>query len=212
MTHRALWLIATPLFVLGATFAHSAAAERSEFPIAAIWRVRQLDLDFYSVTTIYSCDALERKVAHILESVGARADIVVDAGCSGHRFVRHGTVKVTLAAPVAATPENVRRETTYDAREELVARLRRFSLPTSAEIERFPAAWQRVSLTRNRRARIEQGDCDLVAAMREQIFPELSVDVAREAYTCPAPATRIRPQVEVIALLPSKTTSLALSD
>ncbi len=209
MAHRIHRSALAAMLLIGIAIARSASAGHTQLPIEAIWRIQKLHFHFYSSTTTYACDSLERKVANILKAVGARADVAADTGCFGNQFVRGGVVQVTLASAVPATPENVRRETSYDGRDELIARLRKAPLPTTADIERFPAAWQRVSLVRDRRARIERADCDLIVAMSKEVFPKIAVELDTRTFSCPISMTRIRPLVDVTALLPAKSIPLA---
>ncbi len=169
-------------------------------PVQAIWHLQKMHFRFHSTRTSYACDALERKVADILRALGAREDIDVDPGCFRGEFVSGAAVQVTLAAPVPATDANVRQATTFDSRDELLARLRGIELPTATDLERFPAAWRRISLQRDRLVRLEQGDCDLLLAMRKHIFPKLAVRVDEKSFRCSSFATHLRPRVEAAAL------------
>lgn len=169
-------------------------------PVQAIWHIQKMHFRFRSSRTSYACDALERKVAGILRALGAREDIDVDSGCFRGQFVSGAIVQVTLASPVPATDENVRRATTFDGRDELVARLYGMELPTAADIERFSARWRRISLQRDRLARLEQADCDLLLAMHKQVFPKLAVRVDEKSFRCSSFAAHLRPRVEAEAL------------
>jgi hypothetical protein len=115
---------------------------------------------------------------------------------------------VTLAAPIPATDENVRRATTFDSREELLARLHRTELPTAPDLERFPTTWSRISLQRDRRARVDQSDCDLLRALAEQVFPRMSVRVEHR-FSCASFGSSLPPRVEVAALLPIENAPIA---
>jgi len=171
--------------------------------VEAIWHVQQLQFQFRSQSTSYACDALENKIANILRAVGARDDVAVDSGCHSRQFISGALVNVTLATPLVASEENVRRAVAYDSRDELVARLQRAQLPSATDLERFPASWERVSLTRNRLVRLDSGDCDLLSAMSQQLFPKLSIRMDESELRCSATSTRIRPRFSVAALLRS---------
>lgn len=177
--------------------------------VDAIWHVQQVRFRFRSGRTSYACDALQRKVAGILRALGARRDIAVDCGCFRGEFVHDASVQVTLATPVPATDENVRRATTFDGREQLLARLQGTELPTPADLERFPAMWSRVALQRDRRARVDQSDCDLLRALAEQVLPRMSVRIDRHRFNCASFGSSLRPRVEVAALLPIKAEPIA---
>src|SRR5690606_7282072 len=169
--------------------------------VDAIWHVQQLQFQFRSQSTSYACDALELKIANILRAVGAREDVKVDSGCYSRQFVSGAIVNVTLATPLIASEVNVRRAVAYDSRDELVARLQRVRLPSATDLERFPASWERVSVTRNRFVRLDPGDCDLLSAMSRQLFPKLSIQMDESELRCSSSTTRIRPRFSVAALL-----------
>lgn len=178
--------------------------DADEATVNAIWRVQHFDFTYTSSNVYYSCGALQRKVGAILRAVGAHHRVAVDVHCMGGDFVRFAFVRVTLAVPAEATQEAVIAATTFDARAQLVARLRKLRLPTAEDIPRFPAAWKTVSLTRNRALRLESGDCDLLRGMRDQLFPKLSIRVSSGGLRCtPGVATRMRPKLEVTALMPA---------
>lgn len=191
------------------TLSAEASRTAADVHVEAIWQVQQVQFRFRSFRTSYACDALERKVAGILRALGARHDIKVDSGCFRGQFVQDAFVQVTLVAPVPATDENVRRATTFDSREELLARLQQTELPTAADLERFPATWSRVSLQGDRRARVDQSDCDLLRALAEQVFPRMSVRVEKNRFSCSSFGSSLRPRIEIAALLPVEVAPVA---
>ena len=75
-----LWPVSAVLgLVLLMTGVQSAAQE----PIAAVWKEKRFNFIFSSATAVYSCSALEGRVAGILRAVGARDDVKVTASdCS----------------------------------------------------------------------------------------------------------------------------------
>ena len=117
--------------------------------IDAIWHIERIDFAYHSSTVRYECGALQRRIAEILHAVGAHARIGVELTCVSGDMVRHAGAHLTLAVPVEATAENVAAATDYDTRDELIARLRQEQLPSANDIERFPASWRTVALTRN---------------------------------------------------------------
>lgn len=172
--------------------------------IDAIWRIERFDFVYHSSDVFYSCGALQRKISAILRAVGAHARVAVEIRCPGGQLVRNAFASITLAIPTEANQENVRAATTFDTRAQLIARLRRTQLPSANDIQRFPASWQIVSLSRNRTLRLGPGDCDLLRGMRDQVFPKLSVRVASKGLRCSTgSATRIPPKIDVSALLPA---------
>lgn len=180
--------------------------------IVAVWRVHHVDLVYHSATVYYSCGALQSKISAILRAVGAHTRVFVDAGCMSGDFVNHTFARVTLATPVEATPAAIRAAATFDARERLIARLRKIRLPTEADVQRFPAEWQTVSLSRQRGLRLDAGDCDLLRALRKQVFPQLAIRVDKGGHCTSGLATRLRPRLEVTALMPASSSPGAASD
>lgn len=170
--------------------------------IEAIWRVQHINLRYQSFTTRYSCQALERKVTDILQAIGAHVRLVIDSGCAGAQLTSSARLSLAVASPVTATPENVARATMHDGRTQLVARVRNISLPQAADLERFPAQWQDVRLTSQHR-RLTSADCDLIAALNEQVFPHLTVRLHQRSFSCPSAASRVRPHIVVTALRPT---------
>lgn len=173
---RALVLIAV---VIACTFALYANASTDSDPIEArveaIWRVQSFDF-YHSASVAYSCGALRGKIAAILKLAGAHASSIVEVECNG-TMLRTAQARITLASPVEATPENVRRATTFDGRAELLARMANISLPTAVDIEHFPATWRRVSLRGPGPSRLDASDCELLRGMIKQVFPKLSTRV-----------------------------------
>ena len=182
-----------------AAFAAEAASERV---IEAIWRVRHVEFRYDNHRYQYTCDALKNKVRAILRSMGAHKALTIDAGCSGDLFVQQMRARISLAAPVEATTENVLAATTFDERDQLIAKLRDQRLPTAADLERFPASWRRVSLSRESRLHLDAGDCELLNSIREQVLPQLSVNVRDWGRRCSLEATRVQARYEIEALMP----------
>jgi len=185
--------------------ADEAAATPSEI-IEAIWHVERIDFAYHSTTVRYECGALQRRIAEILHAVGANAHIGVELDCRSGDLVRHAATHITLAVPVEATAENVAAAASYDTRDELVARLRQEQLPSANDIERFPASWRTVALTRTPPLSLGPTDCDLLRSLRDQVFPRLRVPVISSGLNCGSGSdTRIQPRIHVNALMPSRT-------
>jgi hypothetical protein len=192
---------------LGAVFGVSVAAEApTDTPIVAIWQIERIDFVYSSTTVRYSCGNLQRRIAEILQAVGANARMGVELGCNSGELVRYANVHLTLAVPVEATEENVRAATDFDTHDQLVARLHQSQLPSANDIVRFPASWRTVALTRSPPLSLGPGDCDLLRAMRDDVFPLLRVRVVSSGLRCGGGAdTRIPPRIHVNALIPGRT-------
>jgi hypothetical protein len=181
--------------------AADAQVQHSAPVLEAMWHAQDLRFRFTSTTTHYSCDELGRRVVAILRALGAREGMAVQAQCSAN-FSGHGDLDVKLAMPVEATSANLERETTFDAKEQLVARVHKQPLPSVADVERFPAIRRQVVLTKNRALDIQYNDCDLLRGMRRQLFPQLDIRVVRRSFRCDPQPSHIRPRIIVEALLP----------
>lgn len=59
------------------------AVTQSPSRITAVWKERRLSFNYSSTSTIYSCNAMESRVASVLRAVGARDDVKVRVnGCN----------------------------------------------------------------------------------------------------------------------------------
>jgi hypothetical protein len=202
-SRRNRWLVLTAL--AGAVL-NCVVVRAADDTIAAIWQIEQIEFVYHSSTVRYSCGNLQRRIAAILHAVGAHSTIGVDLGCRNGDLVRHANVRLTLAVPVEATEENVRLATDFDTRDELVARLKHKQLPSANDVARFPASWRTVALVRSPPLSLGPGDCDLLRAMRDDVFPRLRVRVVSSGLHCGGGAsTRIKPHIQVNALMPSRT-------
>jgi len=174
--------------------------------ITAIWKVESIEFVYSSSTVRYSCEALRWRIATILQTVGAHSRMAIELSCSNVERVNYANARIKLATPVEASEENVRAATDYDTRDELVARLQHKELASAEDIQRFPATWRTVALTRTPPLSLGPGDCDLLRAMRDQVFPRLRVRVVSSGLNCGGgPDTRITPRIRVNALMPSRT-------
>ena len=194
------------LNVVVARSADNAQSVQPDATITAIWHVEEIQFVYSSASVRYSCGGLQRRIAAILHAVGAHSRIGVELGCNSGELVRYANARITLAVPIEASEENVRAATDFDTRDELVARLHQSQLPTANDIERFPASWRTVALTRSPPLSLGPGDCELLRAMRDEVFPRLRVRVLSSGLRCGGGAdTRIPPRIHVNALIPART-------
>jgi hypothetical protein len=171
-------------------------------PLDAIWQMQEFDLHIRTMQRYHSCSSLHEKISGILAAVGA-GSVVVKMSCSKDQLTNEAFARVATAAPVNASPENIEAATTFDSRQTLLARLRDIPLPTAQDIQRFPAEWRTVSLTRVSELRLGPADCELLRGMNEQIFPRLSIRVVRKQLSCNSQAvfSPARPVLVVEALV-----------
>jgi hypothetical protein len=169
--------------------------------VEAVWKVQSLSFAYSGYATVYSCDSLLEKVRDILQVVGARDTLRIRSwGCTD--MVTHGRMEITLESPVEATPENVQALTTYDSTQELVARVRNERLDRAEELQRFPATWKTISMSRDRQLKLGPSDCELVEQLRRDVFPRMSIRVERDRLRCSVAFGNIgQPQLRVAALV-----------
>ena len=171
-------------------------------PVTAIWRAQQVQLSFRSPRIYYSCDGLKNKIRAILIAVGAQEQLNVELPCRIGSLTNNAIVNITLATPIEATRENVAALTTYTTQDELVARVNNVHLPTANDIERFDAEWRPIALHKDRKVRIDGGDCQLLREVSEQLFPKIGVRLKdRELRCSDTGLTKIKPKLHVVALM-----------
>lgn len=169
--------------------------------VEAVWKVQSLTFAYSGYATVYSCDALLDKVREILQSLGARDTLRIRSwGCTD--MVNHGRMEITLESPVEATPENIQALTTYDSTQQLVARVRNEPLQVAEDVQRFPATWKTVSMTRDKRLKLGPSDCELVEQLRRDVLPRMSIRVEHDRLRCSVAFGNIgQPQLRVAALV-----------
>jgi hypothetical protein len=193
---------------LSVTLSSSVAARTPDPPasrvlqiVEAVWKVQSLSFAYSGYATVYSCDALFRKVSDILQTLGARDTLRIRSfGCTD--MVTHGRMEITLESPVEATPENIEALTTYDSKQQLVARVRNEHLATAEDVQRFPATWKTISMTRERALKLGPSDCELVEQLRRDVLPHMSIRVESDRLRCSTVFGNIgQPQLRVAALV-----------
>jgi hypothetical protein len=182
------------------TFALDAIA--GEVQIDAVWKPQRATFNFIGQTTRYACDELERRLRQVLLVLGAHKKMRIDRRhCSPFTGMR---VDITFSSPIEATPENVRALTTFDTKDQLVARLKGIELPSAEELTSFPAEWQAISLSKDRRLNLRAGDCELMEQIRRQLLPHLAPrDVSKRLVCSPGNLSARAPPLNVSALVAS---------
>lgn len=170
----------------------------------AIWKAQSLEFAYHGTMTAYSCTTLQRRLEAILRSVGARDTLsVVMQRCTDQSGAH---VRITLESPVEATPTNIEAATRHDGTDTLIARVRNQSLPTAENIERFPATWKTLSMSRDKELRLDSGDCELVKQLRREVFPRLAIRIVHDNLRCSAAFPNLgQPQLSVAALVAAPT-------
>jgi hypothetical protein len=199
---RVLLALIVPFAMLASAAVRAEAASADAQPAEAVWKVQSFDFSYGGLATSYSCGALRKRVRSILMRMGAHESIEVRTnGC--YDLSDFATLRITMASPVEATPENVRALTQYDAKDELIARVRGETLGSAADLERFAAEWRTISLARDQKLKLAPGDCELIEQLRRDVLPRMSVRVVEDNLRCSrAFGSYTRPQLTVFALVP----------
>lgn len=184
--HRFRLLVIAALYgCISASGATTHASVSSGVPTQAIWRIQEFDFYFRAERgRFHSCSSLRTKISGILEAVGA-GSVLVNISCSRDALVNNAFAHIAAATPMHASPENVAQATTFDTEQQMVARLREIPLPTPETIERFPAEWRKITVTKVAGIRLGPEDCDLLHDLHKQVLPHIpSVRVVRASFAC----------------------------
>ncbi len=112
-------------------------------------------------------------------------------------------IRIQLQMPVELTPAVMKEIEKDKSRRELVSRVTRNPNAAMNDPIVFEAQRQQVTLS-SRTVRLQPEDCDLLDQMNTQLFRKLAVKVTRRTASCgPRDSSRIPPQMDVEALLPT---------
>jgi hypothetical protein len=186
------------VLLLAGSVAH-AQSQPDAAVVEAVWKPQRINFVYRGYSTLYSCGSLQAKLEKILTTVGARGGVELRAYSCDEVLARF---EIALISPVEATPENVEELTTYDARDELIARVRGEQLASAEDLQRFPAVWKTISFARSREMRLAPGDCELVLQLRRHILPRMAVQVVNDQVRCSQFGNIGKPQLTVSALVP----------
>jgi hypothetical protein len=168
-------------------------------PIQSTWKVQEIRYSYFGFTTQYSCDAAEQKLKSILTALGAHpATSVKASGCTLNQPSRDFFVTITTATPIPVSdlPTPTSNEA---ARADLIKRL---GVKSEFAEEEFPATWKTVDLSRDRKLRLEPGDCELMEGLRDNVLPKLTVKVEADDVNCtPKQVSITTPALKVSALV-----------
>lgn len=188
------------------TYAADEAAPslRPEQVIQSLWQPQEINVTYHGFTTAYDCRALEDRVKRILLAVGAHPNTqVVARGCDFNRISRTAFIRIQTATAVPVTPELLEELAKDQSKQELIKRV---GGKNRRDMDEFPAAWQRVELSRNRRIGLSPGDCELMKLLRDDVFGKLAVKVVEDDVDCvPNQVSLITPKLTVEALMPAPT-------
>ncbi|MGH8174878.1 MAG: hypothetical protein ACREV5_01285 [Steroidobacter sp.] len=206
---RGCLLIACVATVLAPTT--GALAEVVDPIVDAVWKPQRVNFEYRGYGTLYTCGSLEDKLEAILERIGAREDLRV-GGYACDDQIGIARFHIDFNSPVEATPDNIRALTAYDARDVLIARARAETLASPEDLAHFPAIWKTVSFARDRKLKLQAGDCELVRQLRRQVLSRMSVRIVTDRVHCSSAFGNIGPpRLTVSALVPAPA-SIAVGD
>jgi hypothetical protein len=176
------------------------AADPAAKSVQAVWKPVEIKYSYVGFTTAYNCDAFEQKVRNILLRLGAPEQTRVRAnGCIDvTRPSRNFFVTINSAAVI---PASEAKEPADKATRELAERLTGKKDPLKTDP--FPAQWQTVELSRDRRLDLQPGDCELMEGLSKDVLPKLSIKIVSDRVLCtPNNLSITTPELTVSALVP----------
>lgn len=222
---------ASPTALLALALLAASSAGAAQEPVAAVWKERELFFAYRSSLVVYTCSALEDRVARILRGVGARPDLQVrvsncsesvplpdppmnDGGSWGAwepvadrsltrrpETLQLVNVHVRLMMPVEVTPDIVDELNKDRSRRELVSRVTGNPAARFNDPIVFTAQRQLVTLSR-KTIGLDPEECELLDQMSASGFRELGIRVVRRGFVCDSNRiSRIAPELEVEALI-----------
>jgi hypothetical protein len=175
-------------------------ARADEGMVKAVWKRQEVTFFLQTFTTFYSCEGLRGRLKTLLIAAGARKeDLRIQVtGCDPNDGpTRSPYVRITLASPVEATPENIAEIDKDHATRELAARVRNETLEPNTP---FDAQWQPVPYTRGK-LDLEPGECELIDELNKRVFSKLAMRVVKNELSCtPHQLTLGQPRLEMEAL------------
>jgi len=190
----------------GAMSQEAGPAEASP-AVDAVWMEREVLVTYMAFTSFYSCRGLRDKVTWVLEQLGARPGFsVTTRGCvevTGPEVMP--AVRIVAALPVAATPEVLAELASDAAKRELAARATGTALPETGGTDRFRAMPRRVEFTSRPGGPLEDGDCELIEQLRDQVMVPLGAKIIDNGVRCVPRQVRpgaVRLTVEVLQPVP----------
>jgi hypothetical protein len=177
--------------------------------VDAVWVEREISVSYLAVTSYFSCEGLRSKVRWVLEQLGARPDFTVTArGCvhlTGPEPMPG--VRIVAALPVEATPEVLAELASGASKRELESRATGKALAEPEATARFPALPRRVEFKSQMNGPLEDGDCELIEHLRDQLMVPLGARIIEDHVRCaPRQVTlgAVRLTVEVLQPLPEQ--------
>lgn len=175
--------------------------------VDAVWMEREILVTYMAFTSFYSCRGLRDKVTWVLGELGARPGFkVTTRGCvevTGPEVMP--AVRIVAALPVAATPEVLAELASGAAKRELAARATGQAPAAPEATDRFRAAPRRVEFASRPGGPLEDGDCELIEQLRDQVMVPLGAKIIDNGVRCVPRQVRpgaVRLTVEVLQPVP----------
>ncbi|HEX7011696.1 MAG TPA: hypothetical protein VF161_03075 [Steroidobacteraceae bacterium] len=206
MPQRALaqWFfgaLASSLVVGAGAAAQPEQREEPEALVEAIRKSQEIAFHFHSFTTFYSCASLEDKVERIMRALAVDARVSVRSPDCPGSIARMPRILIEATSLVEATPEAIAEREKGRSQRELVARVRGERGEDIEGVERFPARWQRVRLSRGE-LDLGPGDCELIEQMKRHVLSKLGARIVRDELHCsPNLSSLNQPRLEVEVLV-----------
>jgi hypothetical protein len=174
-------MLASVMVLIG----HRAIAETPPAAEKAVWQVQDMHLNYFGITTHYSCDGIRDRVRAVLDQLGVAAARVTVGACtelSGPS--RNPSVRIVAAYPVPATDENLKLIANDPKRGDLLASLQKKS-KVAITAEPFDAERLQVVLaSKSQSPSSASGDCELLEQMRDQIIKKMGGTVVKDDLRC----------------------------
>lgn len=176
-----------------------ATAAAGDQPVQSVWKPQEIRYSYVGFTAAYGCTAAETRLKKILLALGAHPQTTVRAnGCYNDRPSKNFFISIITATPVAAT------DVKLSAREQSEqALIKKLGGSKSFSTNPFPAQWQTVELSRDRKLDLQPGDCELMQGLRDSVLPKLAIKVVADGVQCTPHQLSIQtPELTVSALIP----------
>lgn len=177
----------------------AAALAAGDQPIQSVWKPQEIRYSYMGFTAAYGCSAAETRLKKILLAVGAHPQTKVRAnGCYNDRPAKNFFISITTATPVAAKDA---KPSAHEKSEQ--ALIEKLGGAKAISAEPFPAQWQTVNLSRDRKLDLQPGDCELMQGLRDSVLPKLSIKIVADGVQCTPHQLSIQtPELTVSALVP----------
>jgi len=183
------------------------APAQADESVRAVWKVQEITLPYFGLTTHYSCDGLRDKMREILTDLGAREDFLVRiAGCTSLTGPeRLPSVVMVLATAVPANDETTKMFASDPKRAELLARMQKAAKGgMTYSDEPFDAVMKQVTLrSKDTVSPGASGNCELLEQMKRDVLPKIGAKVVSDNVRCtPHQGTPGNPTMTVEVLVP----------